>query len=123
MLLSLYWFWRRLKSSTQAHYPAWALAAQKLLPRDTFSKESWGDCDGFLQEATAINGTVDTDQPLRAAVVVGWYRRAPWTDEELIQLIRADMNLHSPTSVELLENLGSLGNDALRDLQREEPRW
>jgi len=116
MLSSLYQLWRELKSPTQARYPAWALGVQQLLPRDTFSEDSWGDCDSFLQQAISTTYSYGRDEQAVAALVVGWYRRAPWTDEQLVQLIMARTNkyLLEPSCRELLQNLGTLGTDALR---------
>jgi energy-coupling factor transporter ATP-binding protein EcfA2 len=114
MVLGLYRLWRQLESPLPARYLAWALGEQQLLPRDTFAKDSWGDCDAFLQQAAVPKENVLVIPVLLAALVVGWYRRAPWTDAELVQLITAHIDPHSRPGFELLENLGTLGYDALR---------
>lgn len=115
MILSLYRLWRQTESKTEAYYyPVSALAAQRLLPRDTFDKDVWGDCDLFLRQAFK-----DDYKPYgsawQSALIVGWYRYAPWSDVELAERIsEATSNLQSleplsPTVRELLENLGNAG--------------
>ena len=121
MLLSLYRLWRQLESKAQAHYPAWALASQQLLPRDTFNSDVWGDCDLFLRHS------VTDENPLwgrirQSALVVGWYRRAPWSDIELVEQISKLINEYSwgthLTMRELLENLGDEGRHELEEWER-----
>jgi hypothetical protein len=110
MLLSLYRFWRQIGSNEQARFPVLALSMQQLLPRNTFTGDVWGDCDVLLRFA-AID---KSDWWFRlGAVVVGWYRRAPWTDPELVQQLSKIMESgprpDQPTIRELLENLGDAG--------------
>ena len=121
MLLSLYRLWRQLTSNAQAQYPAWALATQQLLPRDTFGEDVWGgDCDLFLRQAHVENRRWD-----QSALVIAWYRRAPWSDVELVDHLRRyfeEPSSHfgriSQTMLELLENLGEAGQRVLEEWRR-----
>lgn len=112
MLLSLYRLWRECESQGQARYYAWALASQELLPRDTFNIQVWGDCDAFLRQAVT-NETYEFRRIQHSALVVGWYRRAPWTDVELVKELSRCLE-GGFSSIEksvraLLEGLGHAG--------------
>lgn len=113
MIQALYRWWRspRLKVALAA---AAALAHQPLLPRDALPHETWGDCDGWLRKPDYSGRTIDA-MSLQAAFVVAWYRRAPWTDEQLAEEIskRSAARLNSPTARELLANLGQSGAGVL----------
>ena len=120
-ILSLYRLWRQIEARDQARYVAWALSSQQLLPRDTFNKDVWGDCDLFLHQA------VVTDeyryQVFRdSALVVGWYRRSPWSDAELVEQLSKSIEGYSselePTVRELFENLGDAGRGVIADWER-----
>jgi hypothetical protein len=87
MIMALYRLWGQLESEAHAHYPAWALSTQPLLPRDTFDKDVWGDCDLFLHQANERGAR--WRRLRQAALIVGWYRRAPWSDAELIEHLAA----------------------------------
>lgn len=122
MLLSLYRLWRQLESKAQAVYPAWALATQQLLPRNTFNNDVWGDCDLFLRRAVASRGFFDNHFK-SSALVVGWYRRAPWSDVELVEQLSKviEGRIYTrglSTMSELLENLGDAGRHALEEWER-----
>jgi hypothetical protein len=123
MLIALYRLWRQ-GSKGQARYPCWALSTQQLLPRDTFPDDVWGDCDPFLRQEAA-----NQERFLIGALVVGWYRRAPWTDLELVEQLskvidrrynRPDNEI-PPTVRELLENLGDAGRRVLAEHERTAP--
>ena len=124
MFLSLYRLWRQLTSKAQARYPAWALSTQQLLPRDTFGKDVWGDCDLFLRQAVT-NAEEHWSRIQHSALIVGWYRRAPWSDVELVDQLRRCIEEDSstiesePTIRELLENLGDAGQRVLEEWERE----
>jgi hypothetical protein len=121
MLLALYQLWRQLESRAQARFPAWAVSTQRLLPRDTFNNNVWGDCDSFLREAVSKEDRW-SEQIRKAALVVGWYRRAPWTDMELVEHLSKFARPYSdigPTVRELLENLGDAGRQVLDEWGRE----
>jgi hypothetical protein len=120
MILSLYQIWFQIGTISQARYPAWALSSQPLLHRDTFSQDSWGDCDQFLRQAVIV----ENESYRGAAYVVGWYRRGPWSDVELAKLISKDImpmpRTRFLTRFALLENLGSAGRAVIRDWERRE---
>ena len=119
MLLSLYRLWRQLESEGQARFFAWALSSQRLLPRDTFTIHVWGNCDSFLRQAAGGGGGLSEFR--NSALVVGWYRRAPWTDLELVgQVVKMESgDAQMPIVGELLENLGDAGRRALHEIQRQ----
>jgi hypothetical protein len=121
MISSLYRLWRQQESQELGRYPAWALKAQQLLPRDTFSKDTWGDCDLFLRQIiTDKVSRWDNDQ--LAAWVVSWYRRAPWSDAELVEqlsrFITEPYYSVDPSVRRLLENLGNEGRQVLEEADR-----
>lgn len=123
MLLSLYRLWRQLESKAQARYPTWALAAQQLLPRDTFNDDVWGDCDLFLWQRALADEYLWLSDLQVSALVVGWYRRAPWNDVELVEQLskgikKSPLRNIEPTVRELLESLGDAGRDVLHELER-----
>lgn len=94
-----------------------ALAHLPLLPRDTFPPETWGDCDAWLREpAHGAPGPKAIDaMSIQAAYVVAWYRRGPWTDDELAAEIgrRSAARLNAPTARDLLAQLGAPGRAVL----------
>lgn len=84
LIQSLFSLWRTSKSEEQSRYFAWALATHRLLPRHTFLRNSWGNCGRFLLKAVrrgAGSGAL-------AAIVVGWYRQAPWNDQSLAEMVQ-----------------------------------
>jgi hypothetical protein len=116
VILSLFRLWRQLESKAQAIYPVWALEYQQLLPRDSFNKDDWGDCDLFLSEAV-FDRTVWGSHFNISALIVGWYRRAPWSDVELVRQISQCGEDHyhiSPSYLELLKNLGAAGQSVIK---------
>jgi hypothetical protein len=124
-ILSLYKLWHKQELKEQSRYFAWALSTQPLLPRETFNIEVWGDCDLFLRQALLANEQkTRLSEFARAAVVVGWYRRSPWSDSELVDLISKQPDSlmgHSSsesTLCELLGNLGDSGRVVLKEWER-----
>jgi hypothetical protein len=114
----LRWFglWQQHETMDYARYFAWALSAQALLPRDTFTPDAWGDCSQFLKRQVDKT-TADRD----AALVVMWYRHGPLTDVELVNglaKIELDWN-RKPIHHELLANLGEAGQAVLASWQKE----
>jgi hypothetical protein len=118
-LLCLYRIWRQLADNAQARFPAWALWTQQLLSRDSFESNAWGDCDLFLRHKLEAS----EDDNVLSALVVGWYRCAPWNDLELVEQLSkllAKHSSYSKKSRELLENLGEPGRHALDEWDRQE---
>lgn len=112
VILSLYHLWRQQESVERGRYFAWALASQQLLPRETFSNDVWGNCDSFLSQAIT-NEVRGRGQVNKAALIVGWYRRSPWNDVELVDIIsKSPRSMEMPrdkTIIKLLESLGEAG--------------
>jgi hypothetical protein len=120
MLLTLYRLWRSLQFKEQARFAAWGLSAQSLLDRNAFSNDVWGDCDDALRTAVA-----EDEYRVRriglCGLVVAWYRRSPWTDAELVELLSRYVDEHSQfdaTVRELLNNLGDAGQRVVADWDR-----
>lgn len=115
-LLAFYHLWCQLPSPEQARFAAWALASQRLLARDAFPKDAWGDCDALLLKAVT-NEEYRWRRIQHSALVVGWYRRSPWSDAELIDQLSKCIETRSsemdPTVRELLENLGGKARDII----------
>jgi hypothetical protein len=118
VVLSLYRLWRQLESKGQSRLPAWALSSQQLLPRNTFTSDVWGDCELFLRQSAQEDSWFT--ELRRSALVVGWYRRAPWTDLELVEQLSKIIESRGsdPTIRELLENLGDAGRRVLDEPER-----
>ncbi len=121
-ILSLYRLWRQFKSIEQQRYPAWALGTQQLLPRNTFTRDVWGNCDAFLRQVVK-NERYFWRNMRPGALVLGWYRSGPWSDAELVEhLFSKGINEYTykigPTVRELLENLGDVGRQRLAEWDR-----
>ncbi len=113
LLLFLYRIWREAASREQSRFAGWAFSVQPLFPRETFSPDLWGDCDPFLQE---IASKKDVDS--LGALIVGWYRHAPWDDRTIANLIKEDWanRKSSFRHRELLVALGDAGKEVLATL-------
>ncbi len=120
LLISLYRIWREAESEEVARYAAWAFATQPLLPRDTFEDSAWGDCESVLRRA--VDGS---DRAagfgFDAAMVIAWYRRAPWEDSILVRMIAEAAPLYDFRfpGWEMLRSLGKEGRDVLREWEGE----
>jgi len=119
----VYQVWRSLEPWEQARYAAWGFSTQRLLDRNTFTRDVWGDSDDFIRQAVADKG-YHKDAIQNAALVVAWYRRSPWSDAELVDQIKSrfkeySFNLESPLR-NLLINLGDAGRNVIADLKRKQ---
>jgi len=103
----LFRYWREDAASELVRKSAWAISSQPLLPRDAIPMDSWGDCDPWLQSQW---GEEDRSERNGAAIVVGWYRRRPWTDTELAKMIDKHFPHRSFRSTNAREMLSELGN-------------
>jgi hypothetical protein len=108
-LLHLYNGWVNARTMSEGRIPGWAFSVQSLLPRDTFAADIWGDCSARLQEEVAA-GVAWGRYPMNA-FIIGWYRRRPWTDEELVKLIRKQLE---PKKIH-----NQVGHDLLRKINEE----
>ncbi len=115
LVLNLYRVWRGTKWPWIRHFASWAFSVQPLLSRDAFPTDVWGECEEFL-----LNFLGDKPHPPgrpMAPYVVAWYRRAPWTDNELATLIgqsiRRGDEITGHTAREILESLGEAGRREL----------
>ena len=88
---SLFRLWREAKSRELRRFAAWAFSEQPLLSRDAFAPDVWSDCDTwFEQSAIAENA--------RAALILAWYRRRPWSDPELAGKVSKEHGLAPPAA-------------------------
>lgn len=111
-ILWLYKTWRAISAPVWKLYPAWALLNQELLPPDTFASEYWDDCDDFLVRAVRRRSS---RHGASAALVVGWYRRAPWSDSELAdQISRLGRSRYVLGERALRSILNTLGEPGVR---------
>lgn len=120
-ILCLYHLWRDSPSNELRRFAAWALSAQPLLARDTFSKTSWGDCDDFLKQVVDGEGKGTYSERARAALLVAWYRRAPWDDPEIAARVAELRKYRAPNDQfgdDLLENLGETGRQLLQESRK-----
>jgi hypothetical protein len=110
--------WRTGKSYELGRFSAWAISSQPLLDRDALKKEPWDRAiDAFLG-ATADKSGDDYVERM-AALVLAWYRRAPWNDEDLAAEFDK-IETHgqvSRTLRDVLLRLGAPGQSVLGKLQ------
>ncbi len=99
LVLALFHLWRNAENDMVATYAAWALSSQAVLPRDSFECDSWGDCDAFLLQAEKQG------LKFEAALLVGWYRRSPWSDSEIKDHLEKMEDLFNASSREVLSML------------------
>jgi hypothetical protein len=127
-MLCLFQLWSDTPTPEQSRFFAWALGAQPLWPRDSLGKAVWGECDDFLRRCTPRREAQSESRV--AALVVAWYRRGPWTDEDLVREFGSLLDEHTPTPTirDLFQGLGDAGKDALRmwgekqDQRRQRPQ-
>lgn len=84
---SLFRLWREADSSEVRWFSAWAFSAQPLLSRNAFAPDTWGDCDAWLEQCASRN-----PQQAQAALVLAWYRRCPWSDSDLAERVREQID-------------------------------
>lgn len=114
MLKELYRLWRHEDAPELVSKAAWAFRAYPLYPRDSISGEFWGDCEEWLK--AQWNGG-DGNARSAAAILLGWYRRSPWTDDELAVMIQTHYKSRSQqigNIKEILATLGDAGASVLR---------
>jgi hypothetical protein len=123
ILISLYRLWRSATTRNLKMFASWAFGAQPVLPRDTFDPNVWGDdCDACFAETNEYANEL-------SRLMLGWYRRKPWNDEEMAQIIQDRLSslvrvseYDSRNLSAMLEMLGEPGQRALADWKkRKEP--
>ena len=115
LLLSLYRLWQEAipRREELAYFASWAFSTQRLLPRDTFSDDDWGDCDTWLRQAEPSRTPTYS-----VGLVVAWYRRAPWNDTELaekLSQVDSSSSFGTTTARDMLETLGEPGRRVLEE--------
>lgn len=112
-IMRLFKYWREGAASELIRKSAWAISSQPLFPRDAIQIESWGDCELWLKSQWQEQGRYEHGG---AAIVVGWYRRSPWSDTELVKMIEkhfAHRGFSSTNAREMLADLGDPGVQVL----------
>ncbi len=119
-LLRLWELWRGNDAAPFGRYFAWALSSLPLLDREAINHQLWSNCDDtFLQKKAADfspGAFTRRSTTANAAMLVAWYRRSPWDDSTLVEMIVernhvAHFDL-SPTVSDLLSALGEKGIEA-----------
>lgn len=117
ILGQLFKLWRQGSDKEIRSMAGWALCSQPLLPpsvRDWSASFPRSDLDSLFQGYDELKGR--NGKP--AALVVGWYLRAPWSDQELAQRARALLKArpnHDPAGQTLREILKQLGEKPEQD--------
>lgn len=118
IIKNLFRLWHDEKASELVRMAAWAFNSHPLHARDSIPLDFWGDCDAWLESQwTEANGNSRGD----AALTLGWYRRAPWTDDELVNMIskpQGRRNIRDGNTRELLASLGDAGLRAISKFER-----
>jgi len=100
----------------------YAFSGLPLLDRDSFPRAK-ADSVGplitrLIQDASDSEYRDSTER--HTAVILAWYRRAPWSDSELAGKIReAFRNEHPPNARQMLSTLGEAGAQVLADWARD----
>ena len=120
--------WRQAPTANTSEFIAWGLADSPLLNREAFTAnspdEEWNT---FLKETFAPERDHYRDfTTIKAVVIAAWYRRAPWSDEELISMVQEAYGFGNDRLLSrairdqkqaftILESLGESGAQAIRN--------
>lgn len=127
-LLPVLWSnWRESDHMAFQRQCAWAIWRIPILDRTKFSCASNEDSNAFLQSQMTSETLFATDH-IRAALVMGYYFGAPWSHDEIIDMVTREIERVSkspysdqPWFTGLLKALGPRGNAAL-DKWKQSPR-
>lgn len=112
----------RFRDKPPGGQACYALSRLPLLDRDAFpaARESLvGDLIAALLEREEDRDTYD-DVGFQAAVILAWYRRGPWSDDELAKRIRrAFPDRQTDSAHKMLSTLGETGCSILTAWERE----
>ena len=121
--LNIFKAWLGFPKNISTHFLAWAFLEQELMPRDHYPGASWGECDDFLLAKVEDNDGMSKFARF-AALTVGWYRKSPWNDAELVEKLFDVIDLayddFFSTGEVLLNSLGDLGLAAEKKLKDRE---
>lgn len=89
LIVALFSLWRHADVDRLRGYSGWAFGTQPLLDRNAIEIETWGDCDEWLVEMISEENLElwDKSNLLHAYFVLAWYRRSPWSDKELVNML------------------------------------
>ena len=108
VLRSLYRLWSS-ESGEFSRFASWAFGRQPLLPRDTFATDDFPN-------AHSLYDTTTDNEPSSALIVLAWYRRAPWSDVELLSKISQIKYLEETPIFEILDEFGPAGESVLEEV-------
>ncbi|MCW1885661.1 NACHT domain-containing protein [Luteolibacter flavescens] len=114
LIQRLFHIWRHESATELVRKAAWAFYSQPLFPRDSIADEFWGACDPWHERQWD-----ESAQGARcvAAITLGWYRRSPWSDEKLVEMIvqsQAHGSLLPKNIRYMLSSLGEAGNRVVK---------
>jgi hypothetical protein len=139
-LLNMLSVWQSRKG-IECHSMAWALSKQPLLERDALIKAGaapTANVAKFLKANYEVmdSGSSTYQHEAQAAVLMGWYLRTPWKDNELIKIIdnafflevtRPFFTIFDDEDFErsknLLATLGKAGNAMLNKREKQKAKW
>jgi hypothetical protein len=116
IIKQLFAYWREETASELVRKSAWAISTQPLFQRNAIPTEFWGDCDSWLQ--SQYQGTL---QHQAGAIIIAWYRRSPWTDNELASMIKKH-NISRSFSLNSKEMLPKLDDVDMKILVKEDDK-
>ncbi len=101
---------------------AWAISSLQIIERKLclFPKHDQ-ELAGFIKEWFSMEeGSSQEHYRKEASLVIGFYLRSPWTDEELAELVANEVkNSRWKNGIRILEALGELGRTQLEELEKE----
>lgn len=123
------WYSATPYNNETARFAAWAISDQPLLLRDALNSEEMSSpiYDDFLREKIELRKSETQNEfAAIAAITCAWYRRSPWNDTKLTDLItdvynllderstvvRSERRLRQPLS--LLKTLGKAGENVIK---------
>jgi hypothetical protein len=139
-LLNMLAVWQSCEG-IECHLMAWALNEQPLLERDALTEAGIApttNVANFLKAkyANAESGLGGYRNDAQAAVLMGWYLRTPWEDNELVKIIdnaffqeitRPYMTIVDDENFErsknLLATMGKAGNAMLNKREKQKAKW
>lgn len=118
--------WYNHPKTETARFAAWATYVHPLLERSALTNllPIEGEFDKFLLRAGGSGSGIAISN---AAITIGWYRRSPWNDEELAELIKESYGLDNKSArhrsdlrnpKQMLAALGEAGERVLQERSR-----
>jgi hypothetical protein len=116
--------WRESQSPVIQHVASWAISDLPIIDRESKPlPEPDSDLIDFINKQFSFGGEHRFPAKKRASLVMGFYWKAPWTDEELAQLVASRYGEEfgdSSTLDALLKALGEPGKAQLEALKQKQ---